>query len=86
MVLGHSMMHIITAVVASILFVLSLITYTRTKKGKFLFICGAFLLFAVKEIVLAVSTVGLDAEPTSIFSTHILNLIILAMFAYGILK
>jgi|TARA_B100001971_G_C18256846_1_gene582891 hypothetical protein len=84
-VLGHYAMHIITVILAGVLFVLSLITYMRNKKKKFLLICSAFLVFGVKEIIIAVNTITFGAEPVSIF-THILNLVILTLFASGILR
>jgi hypothetical protein len=43
------------------------------------------LVFGVKEIIIAVNTITFGAEPVSIF-THILNLVILTLFASGILR
>ncbi len=84
-IFGHNLMHIVIVIVAAILFVLSLITYLRTRKTKFLFICAAFLVFAVKEVILAVNIITFGTDPLMIF-THFLDLVILLLFAFGILK
>ncbi|GEM_PF-2267577 len=83
--LWHDALHVIIALVAGILFFISLITYLRTRRGKFLFICSAFLVFAIKEIILAVNIISVGADPIVVL-THALDLVILLLFAAGILK
>ena len=83
--LAHNMMHVVIAVLAGILFVISLITYTRNKKTKFLFICGAFLMFSVKETILAINIIALGTDPLMAL-THAFDLVILLLFAFGILR
>ena len=81
----HHILHIVSAVIAAVLFVISAFSYTRTKKSKFLFICAAFLLFSVKEILMAINVIYLHSPPLEII-THVLNFIILLLFAAGLLK
>jgi len=84
-IVGHNAMHVITAALAGILFVLSVLAYIRTKRSKFLFICGAFLVFSVKEAVLAINIIALGTDPLMVL-THALDLAILILFALGILR
>ena len=83
--LAHNVMHVVIAVLAGILFVISLITYTKNKKTKFLFISGAFLMFSIKEIILAINIITLGTDPLMIL-THAFDLVILSLFALGILR
>ena len=85
MVMGHNIMHIIIALLAGILFIASLLAYTRTKRTKFMYICGAFLVFSIKETILAVNIIAFGTDPLMML-THFLDLIILALFALGIFK
>ena len=84
-VFGHNVMHIIIAVLAGILFIVSLVTYIRTKRNKFMFICGAFLVFSIKETILAINIITIGTDPLMIL-THFLDLVILTLFALGIFK
>ena len=84
-ILAHNLMHIIIALLAAVLFVLSVITYLRHKKSKFLFISAAFLMFSLKEILLAVNIIALGTDPLMIV-THGFDLVILFLFALGILR
>ncbi len=84
-VLGHNVMHIVIAVLAGILFIVSLMAYIKTKRNKFMFICGAFLVFSIKETILAINMITFGTDPLMIF-THFLDLVILTLFALGIFK
>jgi hypothetical protein len=81
----HDLMHAITALLAGVLFILSLVTYLRNKKKKFLFICSAFFVFGIKEILLVIITIG-ETGGLSSFFIHFLNLVTLTLFALGVLK
>jgi len=83
--LSHNVMHIFIAALSGILLIISLLTYIRTKRTKFLYICGAFLVFSFKEILLAVNIILFGADPLTML-THFFDLIILALFAIGIFK
>jgi len=84
-VLSHNIMHIIIAALAGILFIVSLLVYIRTKRNKFMFICGAFLVFSIKETILAINIIASGTDPLMMF-THFLDLVILTLFALGIFK
>lgn len=84
-IFGHDVLHFATAVLAIGLFALSLVAYRRKKNTKFLFICVAFLLFALKESILAGIPTALGDNPLHFF-VHFLNFLILVFFAIGILK
>jgi len=83
--LMHNIMHVIIALLAIFLFVISIIAFKRNRKTKFLFISGAFLIFAIKEIILAINIMTLGIDPLIIL-THAFNLVILILFALGILR
>ncbi|MBS3174256.1 hypothetical protein J4440_00070 [Candidatus Woesearchaeota archaeon] len=84
-VLWHNSMHVVIASLSGILFIISLLTYLRTKRSKFMFICSAFLIFSIKEIILAINIINAGTDPIMVL-THFLDLLILVLFALGILK
>ncbi|HIH42916.1 TPA: hypothetical protein HA246_04695 [Candidatus Woesearchaeota archaeon] len=84
-IIGHNFMHIVIAVLAGILFIVSLLAYIRTKRNKFMFICGAFLIFSIKETILAVNIIAFGTDPLMML-THFLDLVILTLFALGIFR
>ncbi|MEK6943772.1 MAG: hypothetical protein AABX00_06950 [Nanoarchaeota archaeon] len=83
--LGHDIMHILIAALAGILFIVSLLAYIRTKRTKFMYICGAFLVFSIKETILAINIISFGTDPMMML-THFFDLVILALFAFGIFK
>jgi hypothetical protein len=78
-------LHAVTAVVAVALLTLSLQAYRKRSTRKFLFICIAFALFAVRE-VLIMGDLLFHVLPGIHVVAHILNLGILIAFFYGVVK
>ena len=81
----HHLLHFVTAALSLALFGLAWLTYQRNKNRKFLFICAAFLIFVIKEVVLAMNVIMWSSGSVDVF-THVLNLVILILFALGILR
>ncbi|MFB6242125.1 MAG: hypothetical protein ABEJ36_05000 [Candidatus Nanosalina sp.] len=79
------LLHIITLVAAAALFVVSLRAYRRKDNEKFLYICLAFGVFAVKEGIVTAEVLGLGLSILTGLS-HVLNLVILALFFRGTVK
>ncbi len=80
----HVILHIITILVAFGLFVLSAISYSRDRRVKFLYITGAFLIFFIKELILALNVfIYFNTDPVIV---HPLNLIILILFFAGVTR
>ncbi len=80
----HLILHAITIVVAFGLFVLSALSYRRDRRIKILYITGAFLLFFIKEIIVAMNVfLYSNMDPVIV---HPLNLIILVLFFAGVVK
>lgn len=80
----HVILHITTILVAFGLFVLSAISYRRDRRVKFLYITGAFLMFFIKELILALNVfIYFNIDPIVV---HPLNLIILILFFAGVTK
>ncbi|MEK6963472.1 MAG: hypothetical protein AABX70_03535 [Nanoarchaeota archaeon] len=81
----HHLLHFVTAALSLSLFGLASLVYQRNKNRKFLFICAAFLIFAIKEVVLAMNIIVWGSASVEVF-THALSLVILVLFALGILR
>ena len=77
--------HVVTLIVASALFIVSVRAYRRKRNKKFLYVCGAFAVFAVKETLLTANIV-LFGFPSVTGVTHLLNLVILGLFFYGVVR
>lgn len=77
--------HILTVVLALALFAVSALSYIRTQKQRFLYICLAFFLFAVKEILIAFAIFGAGSSML-IGVSHFLTFIILILFFIGVMK
>ncbi len=87
--LPHKMLHITIIVFALFLSYLSIKTYFKVKNKKFLFVCLAFLLFMVRELILfgeVVLSMKIDVVLPLIHAplTHFLSLLILIFFSIGI--
>ena len=83
--LAHNIMHLVIVLLAISLFCLSFLTYLRTRRGKFLLICGGFLVFALKEALVGGEVSGLlGAAPVILI--HSLSLLTLLFFASGVLR
>jgi drug/metabolite transporter (DMT)-like permease len=81
-----SLITIAASMLAVILFVISLIAYKKDKRGRLFFVTGAFLLFAVKGLLIASDVFfpqkGGWVDPTA----HMLDFVILLMFFLGLIK
>ncbi len=82
---AHNILHITTSALAAGLFAVSWASYSRTRRKRFLYIMAAFLVFSIKEIILAANIISWGSEAVQI-TTHVLNLVVLSLFAAGILK
>lgn len=80
-----TLLHIITLIIALVLFIVSISSYRKKGNRKFLYVCSAFGIFALKEIVITASIVGIQI-PGNTGLTHILNLVILALFFRGTIR
>lgn len=80
----HIILHITTILVAFGLFILSAISYSRDRRVKFLYISGAFLMFFIRELILALEVfIYFNTDPIIL---HPLSLIILILFFAGVTK
>jgi hypothetical protein len=80
----HVILHVTTILVAFYLFILSAISYSKDRRVKFLYITCAFLVFFIKELILALNVfIYLNMDPVII---HPLNLLILILFFAGVTK
>lgn len=78
-------LHIITFAVATSLFALSYRAYKKKRNEKFLYVCIAFGVFAVKEGLVTTNSILLDSTNATAV-VHILNLVILGLFFRGTVK
>lgn len=78
-------LHSLTVAAALALFAVSYRAYMKKENEKFLYVCAAFGVFAVKESVVTASVMGLSTGFLTGLS-HILNLVILALFFRGTVK
>lgn len=78
-------LHVVTMLVAVGLVLVSLRAYRKKRSRRFLYVCGAFAVFMLKEALTLVSvTYGLPTPATAII--HALNLVILMLFFYGVMR
>lgn len=75
-------LHIATVVAATGLFTVSYTAYRKKNNQKFMYICLAFAVFAVKETLIAINALHLHSV-TLTAATHLLNLAILGLFFKG---
>jgi hypothetical protein len=80
-----TLLHVITLIVAVALFIVSISSYRKKGNKKFLYVCSAFGIFALKEVMITASIAGIQI-PGSTGLTHILNLVILALFFRGTIR
>ncbi|MFB6174699.1 MAG: hypothetical protein ABEJ87_01840 [Candidatus Nanohalobium sp.] len=78
------LLHLLTTSVAAVLFAVSYRAYRKKENSKFIYICAAFGVFAVKEGVIAANTELVRPELTA--AVHVLNLTILGLFFRGTIK
>lgn len=80
-----NIIHLITALAAFALFVVSFHSYLRIKRERFFYICCAFFVYSIKEfIVVADITFYRNSFLTGL--SHSLNLLILLLFFIGVVK
>ncbi len=77
--------HILTGAVALSLFLVSLRAYLKLKKPKFLYLCLAFFLYAIKEVIVVLDVFFLR-NPIATAVSHVLNLVVLLLFFAGVVK
>jgi hypothetical protein len=77
---------VLSSILATILLILTFFAYKRSGRNKLLFVCIAFLLFAIKGLLMASDIFfpnkGAWVDPTAAF----LDFAILLSFFFGILK
>lgn len=78
-------LHMLTVAAALGLFGVSYTAYRKKENEKFLYVCSAFAVFAVKEIFVTADTLGYGSG-LLIGVSHVLNLVILALFFRGTVK
>jgi hypothetical protein len=88
-ILIHKILHLGTIVLVSLLAFVSLVTYFRYRKKKYIVLSLAFLLFALREYCLffeAVLSYRCDVFLPLIHTemTHFLSLIILVLFSLAV--
>lgn len=77
--------HVVTAAVSIGLLTVSFRAYRRRQNQKFLYVCAAFAVFALKELVI-LGNVGYLASPAVTAFSHVLNLVILLLFFQGVVR
>lgn len=88
-VVVHKGLHVVIVILASLLAFVSILAYLRDGRKKFLFVCSAFLLFALRELILfseVVLSYRIDVALPLVNAplTHILSFLILILFSIGI--
>jgi len=78
-------MHATTVVVAVALFTVSYRSYTKKQNEKFLYVCLAFGVFAVKEALVTLNILNMAFTGIT-WVSHFLNLVILGLFFRGTVK
>jgi hypothetical protein len=73
-----------TSILAGALFLISVLAYRKDKRGRYLFVSGAFFLFTVEGLLLTAEAFTNNEwlEPAA----HILNLGVLLLFFAGLVK
>lgn len=77
--------HIATFAVSVAVFGVSINAYRKEQSRKFMLVGAAFGLFALKELMLILNIVYF-AVPALTASAHVLNLFIIGMFFYGVVR
>lgn len=77
--------HILTFTAAVAVFGVSTNAYRRKGSSRFLLVCAAFGVFALKEAVMVVNMVYLDLQLLTAV-THALNLVLIALFFSGVVR
>jgi hypothetical protein len=87
---AHKSLHIVIILLATLLALLSILAYRRIGNRRFLLICLAFFLFAVREFIIfseVVFSYRLDILIPLVKApvSHVLSLLILLLFFLGVL-
>lgn len=85
MTLVDQFIHVATALISVVLFVISRRVYGTERDEKFLYVSAAFGFFFIKEALLLFQSFAGSWWAID-FSAHILNLVILACFFRGTVK
>jgi hypothetical protein len=75
-------LHLVTVAASAALLTVSYTAYRKKGNRKFMYICLAFAVFAVKEAIIAINALHLESV-TLTAAAHILNLAILGLFFKG---
>ena len=78
-------MHITTVAAALALFAVSYRSYVKKQNRKFLYVCAAFAVFALKEAIVTLSILNMAFAGIT-WVSHFLNLVILGLFFWGTVK
>lgn len=78
-------LHIVTLLVASSLVAVSYMAYVKKQNEKFFYVCVAFAVFCIKEILITINTIY-GTSPIVSAMVHVLNLLILTLFFRGTVK
>ncbi len=78
-------LHIVTVAVALLLFLIALKAYRKKQSRKFGFVCAAFGVFALKELLIALNILSFSLGLLTGIA-HLLNLAILGLFFYGVVR
>lgn len=77
--------HLLTIGTAAILTVISLRAYREQKKQRFAMVSAGFAVFFLKELLLFINVFSLSSNSMTIL-IHALNLVILGLFFYGVVR
>lgn len=82
---ADKLVHLISAIVSTLLLVVSFRAYRTKRDERFLYVAAAFAFFFIKEIILLYQAIAGGSMAIS-FSAHMLNVVILACFFGGITR
>jgi Flp pilus assembly protein protease CpaA len=86
----HIILHIASLTVAIFLGVVSILAYSRNTTSRFLFMTLGFIALAVVEFLYLLGAVGagsiMDISAIGIELPHVILLVMLALFALGVLR
>lgn len=80
-----SSIHVLGAGVSVVLFIVSLRAYMAGRRGRFLYVCLAFLIFSVKEMTVLLDVLVMRSGDLT-FLSHILTLAVVLLFFVGVVK
>ncbi|MDY6775670.1 MAG: hypothetical protein SV253_06285 [Halobacteria archaeon] len=81
-----SAIHTVTLILSAGIFVVSALAYYKRRNRRFLFIFAGFGLFFMKEVSFMFGVIINFPYKTTVGVTHILNLFVLVLFFFGLLR